>query len=182
MGKIGLQHSRLRSQWRSKYQWMFVLMISSELQNVLLPNLVCWCSTISQSIVWKNRITAFRVKVTIKGQNVHVLSRYLLNWQIVCHQTLYCDASLGIWVSCKTVGLLISRSRSQQGFKWSKYDSFYYIYWAADPFATKLGLIVHYHKSKCPIEKKRLLSSLSLDLFTSGHGSRKLNIFSSNYS
>ena len=29
---------------------------------------------------------------------------------------------------------------------WSKYDNFYCIFWTADPFATKLGIIVHYHK------------------------------------
>ena len=33
----------------SKCQWMFVQMIFSESQNILLPNLVWWCSTMSQS-------------------------------------------------------------------------------------------------------------------------------------
>ena len=41
---------------------------------------------------------------------------------------------------------LSSRSRSQRGLVWSKYDSFYCIFWIADPFATKLALMVHYHK------------------------------------
>ena len=36
---------------------------------------------------------------------------------------------------------------------WSKYDSFYYICWTADPFPTRLGLMVHYHKPKCLMEK-----------------------------
>ena len=147
-------------------------------------NQTCLLDTASRAKVSseENWITGFKVKVTAKGHNISLARWYLLNRKTFCYQTWYCDAPSWARKSCKKIGLLFSRSRSQQGFKWSKYDSFYYIYWAADPFATKLGLIVHYHKSKCPMKKKRLLSSLSLDLFTSGHGSRKLNIFSSNYS
>ena len=36
-----------------------------------------------------------------------------------------------------------------QGHSKGSYDqnvTFYYIFWIADPFATKLGLMVHYHK------------------------------------
>ena len=36
---------------------------------------------------------------------------------------------------------------------WSKYDNVYCIFWTADPFATKLGLIVHYHKPECFMKK-----------------------------
>ena len=36
----------------SKCQWMFVR-ISSEPQNILFPNLVWWCSIISQCVLWK---------------------------------------------------------------------------------------------------------------------------------
>ena len=36
---------------------------------------------------------------------------------------------------------------------WSKYDNFYCIFWIADPFATTLGLLVHYHKPECFMEK-----------------------------
>ena len=56
-------------------------------------------------------------------------------------------------MSCEKIRLLFSRSRSQQGLIWSKYDGFYYIFWTADPFATKLGYIVHYHKPKCLMKK-----------------------------
>ena len=58
-------------------------MISSEPQNILLPNLVWWCSIMSQSVM------------------------------------------------CKKNCLLLSRSRSLWGFIWSKYYSFYYIFWTA---------------------------------------------------
>ena len=78
------------------------------------------------------------------------LSRwYLLNRQVFCYQTWYCYASSLAGVSCKKIRLLFSRSSSQQGPVWSKYDSFYHIFWTADLFATKFGLIVHYHKPEC---------------------------------
>ena len=53
------------------------------------------------------------------------------------------------------VCLLSFRSRSQQGLIWSKYDSFYYIFWSVDSLATKLGLIIHHHKPERPVEKKK---------------------------
>ena len=85
--------------------WMFVLMVFCESQNILLPNLVWWCSTVSQS-----------------------------------HADIF-------WL------FLSSRSRSQQGLIWSKYDSFCYIIWAVESLATKLGLIIHHQKPECPINK-----------------------------
>ena len=53
------------------------------------------------------------------------------------------------------MNLLFARLRSLLLLEliWSKYDHFYCIFWTADPFATKLGLIVHYHKPECPVEK-----------------------------
>ena len=47
---------------------------------------------------------------------------------------------------CKKIDLLFWRSGSLQALIWSKYNNFYRIFWIADHFATKLGLIVHYHK------------------------------------
>ena len=45
--------------------------------------------------------------------------------------------------------LLSSRSGSQRGLIWSKYDSFYFIFWIIDSLATKLGLMIHHHKPEC---------------------------------
>ena len=70
----------------------------------------------------------------------------LLNQQTFRCQTWYCDASSWAGVSCIW-------SRSHQGFTWSKYDSFYYIFWTVDPFVTKLAFIVHYHKPVCLLMK-----------------------------
>ena len=62
-------------------------------------------------------------------------------------------------MSCKKIDLLFSRSWSLQELIWSKYDNFYCIFCTADPFATKRGLIVHYHKPECPMKKIGLLHS-----------------------
>ena len=100
-------------------------------------NLVWWYIVISQSVEWKYWIIAFKVKVTVKGQMsvfIQIISSKLSN----ILQTWYCDASSWAGVSCKKIDLLFSRSRSQQGLIWYKYGSFYYIFWTADPFATKL--------------------------------------------
>ena len=86
----------------SECQWMFVWVRSSELQNILLPNLVWWCSIISQSVMWRKK-------------------------------------------NC----LLSSRSRSQRGLIWSKYDFFHYICWTVDLSATSHGLIINHHKPEC---------------------------------
>ena len=93
----------------SKCQWMFVRMIFSESQNILLPDLVWWCSIISQSVMQNGG---------------------------------------GGW-----------RSRSQWGLIWSKYDSFYNIFWTVDSLATKLCLMIHHHKPEYPMKKIRWLHS-----------------------
>ena len=51
---------------------MFVWMVVSESQNILLPNLVWSCSIISQSAMWENVVVVaiFKVKVTSKVKNV----------------------------------------------------------------------------------------------------------------
>ena len=98
--------------------------ISSRPSNILLPNLVLWCITISGS-------------------------------------------------ACRKIGLLFLRSRSYQELIWSKYDSFCNICWTADSLATKLGLMAHYHKPECFMEK--------WDCCVQGHGhskfTRLMNVF-----
>ena len=51
-------------------QSMTMFTISSKLLVCLQPNLVCYYSIISRSVLWDNGITAFRVKVTMRVQNV----------------------------------------------------------------------------------------------------------------
>ena len=56
-----------------------------------------------------------------------------------CYQTWYADTSSWAGVLCKKIGLLPSRSRSQQGLIRSKYDSVFCIFWTAESFTAKLG-------------------------------------------
>ena len=67
-------------------------MIFSESQNILLPSLVWWCSIISKSVIWK---------------------------KIVCNQTWFDRTASYARMSCGKMGLLHSRSKSQQRFKMS---------------------------------------------------------------
>ena len=70
---------------------MLILSISSKLLVRLQPNLVSWYSIISRSILWENGITASKIKVTAKVQNVSecLSGQYLLNHRTFCYQTQY---------------------------------------------------------------------------------------------
>ena len=123
-------------------------------------------STTSEAWVFCGKKNAFKVKVTVKVQNISecLSGWYLLNCRTFCYQTWYCDASS--WaMSRKKIGFLFSRSSLQPGLMWSKYDSFYYIFWTADPFATKLGLMAHHHKLDCQVKR--------LDCYFQGQGHSK---------
>ena len=93
-----------------------IFTISSKLLVCLQTNLVWEYSTISQSVLWKNGITAFKVKVTAKVHNVGgCLSRwYILNCRTFCYQTWYGDAVSWARVSCKKRLVCYF----QQGFIW----------------------------------------------------------------
>ena len=69
-------------------QKLTVFTVSSKLLVHLQPNLV-W------SVLWKNGITTFKVKVTAKVQNVSecFLGQYLLIHITFCFQTWYCYAA-----------------------------------------------------------------------------------------
>ena len=54
-----------------------------------------------------------------------------------------------------------------QEFIWLRRDHVYCIFWTADPFATKLCLIVYYHKPECFMEK--------FDCCPQGHGHSKIS-------
>ena len=97
----------------------------------------------------------FKVKVTANVQNVsECLSEwYLLNRRTFRYQTWNGDAASWTRASCEENWLLSSRSRSQQGLMWSKYDYFFYFFWTADSLAAKLGLMIHHHKPECLVQK-----------------------------
>ena len=101
---------------------MTVSTISAELLIFWQPDLIGWYIIISWSILWKNWITVFKVKLTAKFQNVNkCLSRqhFLNHWHFYC-QTWYGNASLWARLSFKKIGLLSSRSRSLLRITWLK--------------------------------------------------------------
>ena len=69
-------------------------------------------------------------------------------------------------MSCRKIGLLSSTTSPQQGLVLLKYYCLCHIFSTADPFATKLGLMVDHHKLQCHVERKKglLQSSFSFHL------------------
>ena len=144
---------------------MFVLTISSEPQNILLPNLVWLCSIISQNVLQKNWFTVFNVKVTARAYIIKILLflLYLLNCWSVCNQTWF-DSTLSEGrVFYGEIGLLCSRSRSQQTFKMSVNVCPNDIFWIAEPFTTKLGMVMHHYEPDCL--SKRLVCCLQNQVY-----------------
>ena len=72
-------------------QNMTIFTISSRLLVCSQSNLVDSTASLAGVFFWKNGITAFKVKVTAKVQNVSecLSGRYLLNHGTFCHQTWY---------------------------------------------------------------------------------------------
>ena len=89
---------------------------------------------------WRVKMLMFVQLISSKPPNI--LLPNLILWCIIMS-----------WNAHRKIGLLFSGSRSQQGLIWPKYDSFYYIFWTAHSFATKLVLIIHYHKPEWGMEK-----------------------------
>ena len=68
--KLGLYLQRQGHSEDLHDQNMTINTISSKLPVRLLPNLNRWYSIRSWSVLWKDWVTAFKVKVTVKVQNV----------------------------------------------------------------------------------------------------------------
>ena len=109
-------------------------------------------STISQSVMRKSGITAFKVKVTVKVPNVsECLSRwYLLNHRtfcwLVCNQTWFDSTASQAGVSCGKMELLHLRSRWQRRFKMSANVCLEGIFWITEHFVTKSGTVMQHHE------------------------------------
>ena len=72
----------------SKCWWMFDQMISSEVQNIYLPNLVWWCSIMSHSVRWGKKLFAI-LKVTGRAHVIKIwfFLLYPLNCWFLGNQT-----------------------------------------------------------------------------------------------
>ena len=134
------------------------------------PDLVWWYIIMSQSVMWKKNgllhsrsRSQWRFKMLMFVQMISSSSkpRNILFPNLV----LWCIIMCQLW--CKKIDVLFSRSRSLQVLIWPKYDNFYCIFWTADPFCTKRGLIIYYHKPECFMEK--------LDCCAQGQGHSKIS-------
>ena len=98
-------------------------MISSEPQNILLPNLVWWCCRMSQCHAKQTFFAVLKVKVTARAYIIKILHwlRYLLNCWFFGNQTWSDDRLSQARASCGKSGLLPSRSRSQRRVKMSMF-------------------------------------------------------------
>ena len=126
-------------------------MISSELQIILFPNSVWLWSIMSQSVKQKNWFSVFNVKVTMRAYTteIRLFLLCLLNCWSVCNQTWFDSTTSYAGVSLAKIGLLRSRSRSQQRFKMLVNVCPDDTFWTVDHFDTKLGMVIEHHESEC---------------------------------
>ena len=115
----------------------------------LQRNLVWQYSTISWSVLWKNRITAFKIKVTANVENVSVSD-------CVCpvfpeplnHFCFFTKLGIVVYYNeamCHVEKLVhnLQYQGYSKGLYNKKYYYFYYIFQTAGLFTTKLGCIIH---------------------------------------
>ena len=131
---------------------MFVQMISSESFNLLLPNLVWWCTIMSQVVFWKDWFAVFKVKVTVKD---HIIKLWLSN--ISSDLLILLQLNLVWWYIVirwivllkKGFALLWSRSRSHEKFMIPVNVHLDEIFSTAKPFVIKPDMVMHHHGSEC---------------------------------
>ena len=109
--------------------------------------------------VEKKWITEFKVKVTamfkmsvnVFPDDIFWTAKHFVSklGMVVQQHKLECRAEFLFFGGF----LLSSKSRSQRGLTWSKYESFYYIFWTVNSSAKKLSLMRHHHKPECLVKK-----------------------------
>ena len=109
-----------------------------------------------------NGITTFKVKVTMKVQNVSecLSGWYFLNHSTFCYQVWYSDAAA--WSRIMQKLFYCCCYLQGQGHREGSYDqnlTFCYINWTVDSLATKLGLMIHRQKPEYPVKQMGLLRS-----------------------
>ena len=108
-----------------------------------------WC------VMQKNWFTVFSVKVTTRAYIIKIwlFLLHLLNCWSICNQTWFDSTISYTWVSCAKIWLFCPRSRSQQRFKMLVNVCPDDIFWTADHFVPKLGMVMKHHEPKCQAEK-----------------------------
>ena len=138
-------------------QNMSLSAISSQLLIPLEPNWVWWYIIISQSVLWKKKDYCTQGQGHSEGSKCQCLSRwYLQNCLTFCYQTWYCDALSWARVSCKKIGLLFSKSRSQWRFKTLLNLYVSHIFETTKYYVSKLGIVIHI-TSRTVEQKKKVI-------------------------
>ena len=133
---------------------MFIQIIFSKPQNILLPNSVLWCIIMSWSVMQKKKkkivcyfqgqghskgsYDQYMTVSTVFSELLILLLQNLVWWYIIISQSV-------LW----KIGLLCSRSRSRQNCKMSMTVYPDAVFWFAKPYTTKLSTVVHQHEPNC---------------------------------
>ena len=107
-----------------------------------------YCDASSWARMLCKKIAYFKAKVTAMTHMIKVWQflQSVLNCWSFHYQTLFEGTLLYARVSYEEIGLLCSRSRSQQNFKMSVNVCPDDIFWIAKPFITKLVMMMHHHE------------------------------------
>ena len=174
--KIGLLSECLQGQGQSMGSYdMTISTIYSVPLILLQANLVLWYIIISQSVLWRNWIAVFKVKVTAKLQDVHdvcpddifrtaesfttklgmvVSSRARVYFKIIgfcCQGNRRIMHIIISWIVLwkDWIALLWSSSRSQERFGTPMNAHLDDASLTAEPFVTKLGMVMRHHRPSC---------------------------------
>ena len=158
---MGLLHSMSRSQQRFKLVVNVCVDNNFWTTEHFVAKPVWLCSTINQSVMHKtgSLCSVFNVKFTWRAYVNKIwlfLLVYHINSRSVCNQTLFYHKASLAKVSCGKMGLLCTRSRSQQMFKLSvclNVSAQYLLNHSTFFFFTKLCMVVYYHEVMCRAEK-----------------------------
>ena len=127
---------------------MFIWMIFLESLNILLPNLVWWCSIMSQSVMQNFFCVCavFKVRVTVRAHMIKKDSFYYIFWTVdslaaklslmIHHHKLECPV--------KKIGWFHSGSRSQRRGK-----MLMFVQMVSSEPPNKLGVVMNHYESEC---------------------------------
>ena len=137
----------------------------------MLPNFVWEYIIISQSVLLRNWILVFTTKLTAKFQNVMNVCPDHTIWiavpftnKLVMVMHHFEPDYLQKRLICCLHGQVVCCLQGQGHSEGSDFKNmtFWYIFWTADPFATKFGLLVHHLWLDCLV--KRLDCSVAVKL------------------
>ena len=108
-----------------------------------------------QCVLQKNWVSILNVKITARAYIIKIwlFLLYLLSCCSVCSQTWFDSTASEAGVSYGKMGLLCSRSRSQQRFKMLVNVCLDDVFWATEHFVIKLDMRMQHHKPECHAEK-----------------------------